>query len=308
MRAQDPEFSQFYANPMYTNPAFAGSECGRIAMAYRMQYYGLPGGYLTYNGSYDQRVDKINGGFGVMFTNDQAGEGLLTANHFNLVYAYELHTIKGVSFRFGIQGGFFQKSLQWDKLHWGDQILPQLGFVNPTNESRIEANVIGANFSSGALMYSKRFYVGFACHNITQPYESFLSGPAGISTSLPRRYTLHGGLIIPLDNNKEPESTFSPNILIMSQGNFSQVNLGFYLNRGPLVAGLWYRQTVPNGDALIALMGFRQGDFKFGYSIDLTTSALRSAGKTAHELTAIYTFCNPREIKKPWKKLVCPTF
>ena len=157
LKAQDPEFSQFYANPMYTNPAFAGSECGRIATAYRMQYYGLPGGFVTFNGSYDQRNDKIHGGLGIMFTNDKSGEGLLTANHVNAIYAYELNTKKDISFRFGIQGGFFQKSLQWDKLRWGDQILAQLGFVNPTNEPRIDAAVIAANFSAGTLMYSKKF-------------------------------------------------------------------------------------------------------------------------------------------------------
>ena len=114
LKAQDPEFSQFYANPMYTNPAFAGSECGRIALAYRMQYYGLPGGFVTFNGSYDQRVKEIGGGFGIMFTNDKAGEGVLTANHVNAAYAYELATESGVNFRFGVQAGFYQKSLQWD--------------------------------------------------------------------------------------------------------------------------------------------------------------------------------------------------
>jgi type IX secretion system PorP/SprF family membrane protein len=308
LKAQDPEFSQFYANPMYTNPAFAGSECGRIALAYRMQYYGLPGGFVTFNGSYDQRSEKIHGGFGLMFTNDIAGEGVLTANHVNAVYAYELPTKLGITFRFGMQAGFFQKSLQWDKLRWGDEILPQLGFVLPTGETRAVANVIGANFSSGVLMYSNKFYLGFACHNITEPYQSFLSGPPGIGTSIPRRFTLHGGLMIPLDNKSDGESSFSPNILIMSQGMFSQVNVGFYLNRGPLVAGLWFRQTIPNKDALIVLIGFRQGDFKFGYSIDLTTSDLKGAGKTAHELTATYQFCHSKPTKPIWKEPKCPIF
>jgi type IX secretion system PorP/SprF family membrane protein len=308
VKAQDPEFSQFYANPIYTNPAFAGNECGRIALAYRMQYYALPGGFVTFSGSFDQRSDKIHGGYGIIFTNDKAGEGLLTCNTANFLYAYVLPIKRNLFMRFGIQGGFFQKSLQWDKLRWGDMIIPQRGFVIPTNETRITANVIGANFSSGVLLYTDRFYLGFACHNITQPYQSFLTGPPEIGTSIPRRYTLHGGLVIPLDNKKEPESTFSPNILIMSQGKFNQANLGFYLNRGPLVTGLWLRQTTENTDALIALLGFRQGDFKFGYSIDFTTSKLNSAGKTAHEFTASYAFFNSRPRPPRWKEPVCPTF
>jgi type IX secretion system PorP/SprF family membrane protein len=307
LKAQDPEFSQFYANPMYTNPAFAGSECGRIALAYRMQYYGLPGGFITFNGSYDQRVREIGGGFGIMFTNDKAGEGVLTANHVNAAYAYELETGGDVNIRFGVQAGFFQKSLQWDKLRWGDQIIAQLGFVNPTNETRIDKAVVAANFGAGTLIYSRKFYAGFACHNITEPSQSFFGG-SGEGTTLPRRFTVHGGLVIPLDDKREPEATFSPNILIMSQAKFSQVNVGFYINKGPLVAGLWFRQTVPNSDALIALIGFRQGDFKFGYSADFTVSNLRSAGKTAHELTATYQFCNQRVHTRRYKPIKCPGF
>ncbi len=307
LQAQDPEFSQFYANPMYTNPAFAGSECGRIALAYRMQYYGLPGGFVTFNGSYDQRSREIGGGFGFMFTNDKAGEGVLTANHVNAAYAYELETESGVNFRFGVQAGFFNKSLQWDKLRWGDQIIAQLGFVNPTNETRIDKAVTSANFAAGFLVYSKKFYAGFACHNLTEPAQSFFDA-TGPGTTLPRRLTVHGGLVIPLDDKKEPDATFSPNILIMSQGKFNQVNVGFYLNKGPLVAGLWFRQTAPNSDALIALIGFRQGDFKFGYSADFTVSNLRSAGKTAHELTATYQFCNERTKRIRYRALKCPGF
>ena len=34
--AQDPEFTQFYANPLYLNPAFAGTaRCPRLVMNYR---------------------------------------------------------------------------------------------------------------------------------------------------------------------------------------------------------------------------------------------------------------------------------
>ena len=42
VKAQDPEFTQFYANPLYLNPAFAGSaRCPRIVMNYRNQWPGM---------------------------------------------------------------------------------------------------------------------------------------------------------------------------------------------------------------------------------------------------------------------------
>ena len=42
--AQDPEFTQFYANPLYLNPAFAGSShCPRMNLNYRNQWPALQG-------------------------------------------------------------------------------------------------------------------------------------------------------------------------------------------------------------------------------------------------------------------------
>ena len=46
--AQDPEFTQFYANPLYLNPAFAGTaRSPRINLNYRNQWPGLSGTYVT---------------------------------------------------------------------------------------------------------------------------------------------------------------------------------------------------------------------------------------------------------------------
>src|SRR4051812_14773105 len=80
--AQDPEFTQFYANPLYLNPAFAGStRCPRIALNYRNQWPALSGTYVTYSASYDQYVDALGGGIGLLVLNDKAGEGTLSTSN-----------------------------------------------------------------------------------------------------------------------------------------------------------------------------------------------------------------------------------
>ncbi|MFM7667320.1 MAG: type IX secretion system membrane protein PorP/SprF, partial [Bacteroidota bacterium] len=43
-QAQDPTFTQFYANPVYLNPALAGSHgCPRLASNYRNEWPQLTG-------------------------------------------------------------------------------------------------------------------------------------------------------------------------------------------------------------------------------------------------------------------------
>src|SRR5690606_27230107 len=72
--AQDPQFTQFYANPLYLNPAFAGTaRCPRVVMNYRNQWPALTGTFVTTSASYDQHVDGMMGGLGRLVTHDQAG-------------------------------------------------------------------------------------------------------------------------------------------------------------------------------------------------------------------------------------------
>ena len=71
---QDPQFTQFYANPLYLNPAFAGSYgCPRFNMNYRNEWPSLSSNYVTYSVSYDQYFKNISGGIGVIATHDQQG-------------------------------------------------------------------------------------------------------------------------------------------------------------------------------------------------------------------------------------------
>ena len=82
---QDPHFTQFYANPLYLNPAFAGvKQCPKVNVNYRNQYPSL-GVYQTYSASYDQYVDRLNGGVGVLIMQDEAANGALSLTEASLI-------------------------------------------------------------------------------------------------------------------------------------------------------------------------------------------------------------------------------
>jgi type IX secretion system PorP/SprF family membrane protein len=81
VNSQDLHFTQFYANPLYLNPAYAGSvRCPRFVANYRNQWPGLAGNFVTYSASFDRHLDDLNGGIGVMFTSDRAGQNSIGSN------------------------------------------------------------------------------------------------------------------------------------------------------------------------------------------------------------------------------------
>ncbi len=297
--AQDPGFSQFYANPLYLNPAFAGTaKCPRILMNYRNQWPGIDNSFITTSASYDQHFDAINGGLGLLILNDRTGEGVLNTTNVCLMYSYQLEVNRRFSIKFGAQGTYMQRSVDTDNLRFGDMIDPRRGFVNLTNEPIISESTSYFDASAGILGFSEKFYFGLAVHHLTEPEESFLGRPS----PLPRKYTAHIGAVLPFGIRAE-DMSWSPNILFQQQGNFQHINLGVYANKGPLVLGLWHRI----GDSFIGLVGIETDQFKFGYSYDITTSTLSNKAAGSHEISMrINLPCPPRKVK--FKTISCPSF
>jgi type IX secretion system PorP/SprF family membrane protein len=302
VKAQDPQFTQFYANPLYLNPAFAGVvRCPRFILNYRNQWPNIPGNYITYSASYDQHIDALNGGIGVLVTNDVAGQGTLNTLNFSGIYSYHLEVNRNFSIKAGFQATYAQRTLDWSKLTFGDQIDRRYGFIYNTNEVFGPNSVNYVDFSAGMIGYSERFFFGFAAHHLTQPDQSFLVP----SSRLPMKITAHAGASIPLTRKTRfnDPAKISPNILFQQQQDFRQINVGMYFQKSPFVAGLWYR----NKDAFIALVGIQQGLFKFGYSYDVTVSRLTNTTGGAHEISvSMQVDCKPK--KKRFRTINCPSF
>ena len=96
--AQDPTFTQFYSNPIYLNPAFAGSHgCPRFGLNYRNEWPSLTGNYVTYSAAYDQYFKNISGGIGVLVTHDEQGSGTIQTSMLGLIYSYHLKVTRKFS-------------------------------------------------------------------------------------------------------------------------------------------------------------------------------------------------------------------
>lgn len=295
---QDPSFSQFYANRLYLNPAFAGtSNCPKLTLNYRNQWPGIDNSFITYAASFDQQVDAINGGIGVQLISDRAGEGVLSTTSASFMYSYEFKLNRKFSIRAGFQATAVQRAIDVSNLRFGDMIDARRGFVYQSQEPITNDNVLYPDFSFGMLGFSEKTYFGFSVHHLTAPDEGFME-----FSQLDRRFTGHFGAVFPFGIRAE-DMTWSPNAIYQQQGEFQELSLGVYVTKGPLVLGVWHRIE----DSFIALLGIEKDQFKIGYSYDLTTSQLTGQTSGSHEISLSYVFpCKPKKTR--FETISCPSF
>ncbi|MEN9346762.1 MAG: hypothetical protein RLZZ77_273 [Bacteroidota bacterium] len=308
-QAQDPEFTQFYANPLYLNPAFAGTaRCPRAVINYRNQWPSLSGTFVTTSASYDQHVETIQGGLGIMFLNDRAAQSTLTTNAISGIYSYQQPISRKFSVKAGLQATYFQKSLDWSKLTFGDMIDARKGFIYETNDvARGNGKVNNIDFSAGLLGFSEKVFGGIAVHHLNEPNESLIVG----TSRLPMKFTAHAGAVIPIQKKRrDAQASLSPNVLYRRQGEFQQLNLGMYVNKGPIVAGVWFRGLLfgqTYRDSFITTIGIQTDVLRFGYSYDVTISQLTPSTGGSHEISLGINFdCRPKKPK--FRQIQCPSF
>lgn len=284
LKAQDPVFSQFYATPLAINPAFAGTTLmPRLAANYRNEWpshsdAGVTA-YATYAFSYDQFISPFNSGIGMLVMTDDAGGGLLKTSSVNLTYAYRVSVNNEFGMKLGIQAGFRQLRLDWDRLIFLDQLDPLTGPFdpsgnpNPTQEIPPES-LTNSQFDIGAglLIYTPKFYGGVGLHHLTTPSESFIRSGTGLTEGLPLRLSIQAGVELTLlpGNNRAPSMLIAPSLLFVKQGDQGQINVGANLSRGPFSLGGYYRHAFTNSDAVIGAISFQYEVFKVGYSYDFT--------------------------------------
>ncbi len=292
--AQDPIYSQYYAAPLQLNPAFAGNTDYPLFHAnYRLQWPSIAQAYTTYSATYDQYFDRTSSGLGFTVLSDDAGNGILKNVKLAGIYSYRIRFNDDYNLKIGLEAGYIQTRLDWDKLLFSDQIDPATGVITsggtviPSTETQPEQLSNGVlDVSTGLLFYNPLYYVGISFKHLNTPQNGFL-GSSDSFVGLPTRISLHGGLQINFDRgNKKDEGSFiSPNVLLLKQGGFHQMNVGSYGSFKNLLLGIWYRTTFNNSDAVIFTAGAKLETIKLQYSYDYTISELGIDTGGTHEIS-----------------------
>lgn len=301
--AQDVEFSQFYANKIYLSPAFAGSDYEpRIAFGYRNQWPELNSAYISYSVAYDQYISGIGGGVGFHLMQDEQGDGTLSTTTASAMYAYTLRISRNLLVKAGFQFSFIERKLNESNFIYPDQTDEFYinGLINPlTGEGAIDhLNQDYVDFSSGIIASYKNWFFGFAAHHLTEPDQSYKEESS--YSKLPRKYTLHCGVNVPVFRNGLHQSDFSlaPNFLYRQQGVNKQLNYGLYLSKGSIIYGMWYRDNLElEYDAIILQLGVIRDWWQISYSYDKTVSKLIHTNTGAHEIAFLMRLKNTRNRK-----------
>lgn len=312
---QDPQYSQFYANPSYINPGFVGTAVQhRFVANYRNQWPSIPGAFVSYNISYDNNFKEAKSGLGLYLSHDKAGSGGLTYTKLAGQYAYEIKLNRTTFIRPAVEYGMVWRYIDRSRLTFGDQLVRGGSFA--TFEFVEDQRINFFDIGTGAIVYTPRFWGGMSFHHINTPNQSLLGeiGP------LPMKFGLQAGVRLPIKDffGRHNDNFFVPALHYKSQGKFDQFDVGFYFERNPMTFGIWYR-GIPglkayepgyaNNDALVILVGVRAKKVKIGYTYDITFSRLINHTAGAHEISIVYEYASLQEtLSRTSRKIACPKF
>ena len=314
--AQDSRFSQFYAAPLYTNPAFTGATIEhRFSMNYRHQWPNIPGAFDTYHASYDYNASEINAGFGLILNREDAGSFGLTTNQIAVSYAYRFRLNRNTFLSPGVKFGYVSKGVDFSKLVFNDQ-LESNSATTLDVDAFADRNINYVNIDFGGLLFSENYWVGFSASHLNRPNQSLLQGNS--VAQVPIKYNFQAGYKFSFSGTtvkKRNAKDITAAILYEAQEQFDQLDLGVYYNHEPFLFGFWYRGLpliqsygVPQGnDALIVLIGYSmpEPNLRIGYSYDFTISRLASNTAGAHEISVVYEVASKKK-KRIGRKFIVP--
>jgi type IX secretion system PorP/SprF family membrane protein len=319
--AQDLHFSQFFNNPLLTNPANTGfipDADYRLGASYRNQYSNIMSvPYKTMSIYGDAQVfrDKLETGWmglGGVILHDVAGSGSLTSTKIYGSVAY--HQMLGLSslLTAGFNVGWANKRIDQSKLTYPDQF-DGIFFDGtlPTSVQLMNNSVSYFDMQAGlnyAYFPTKDIYInaGYSIQHVNQPKETFFEDNGNSRIAMRHIGFLNG--IFKMND----DVILNPNMYYTTQAESRELVLGMnaaYNLSGDgskqLIGGLYYRYQ----DAFVPMVGLEINNIRFTFSYDVTTSSLRNFNNSfgASEFNLLKKgFYN--EYNGDRKESLCPTF
>lgn len=305
--AQDPNFSQYFNNPLYSNPAYSGLTKGlKARMNYRRQWVKIPGDFDNYNFSMDIADRDIPGagGLGFILNSDKRGIGYIKTLTVGIAPSVRIPLASNFIMQAAPLISYVRKEINWDDLIFSGQLHDIQGNVNPsTFTPPLENSLSYPDFSFGLLFQvhgdNTTATFGGAAHHITRPNQSFFEQNA----LMQRRYVGHGDIIFDIGDYKgyfkrKVSFKLNPGVIYQYQATMSLYSIGMNLYVTNLYFGMWYRNETLEYDVysdLVLLAGVlipfgEQSRLKMMYSYDMQINAAQAFTGPSHEISLVFEF------------------
>ena len=276
---QDPQFSQNWLNQLTVNPGFAGSSGPvNVSILNRFQWVGFPGAPVTtvFNADASLHLIGKNDGVGLSIMNDVIGFEKNVSVSLNYSWRTELGKGKIGS---GVSLGLMNKNLNFDMTGVDGSDL-----VNLSDPSLPQGKVSGvmADIGLGLFYNDENLELAISGKHLNRP--SFNFDQTGKYTLL-RSYYISGRYTAQMaDDRLEAQ----PSIFFKTDPASWQADLNMtFLYDKRYWGGIGYRI----GDAVIITFGTELWNgIKFGYSYDVSISALSRYNSGSHEFYLAYSF------------------
>lgn len=292
---QDPQFSLYMYNPLYYNPAAAGSEgVSRMQITHRTQYLGYQptiasdgGAQSTQLISFNMPLAKIKSGIGIHAFNDKLGA--IVNQAVQVSYAYRM-TLKNGTLALGVQAGMYNRGINYGELFRpgepGDPAIP----TGRVSQAR-------PDFSAGVYYNTTDYWLGVSMTHLNAASYTLITDRS--TDPLDRTVNVTAGyrLGIGYDIDVQPSVLVQYSTAGQVKASTITANLvGTYDNR--IWAGVGYRL----GDAIMATAGInlmRNNALRIGYALDLVAGGTQIKSLTSHEILVGYALPAPDARKKP---------
>jgi len=276
---QDAGFSMYFFNPVYINPAYAGSrELISGSLVHRSQWVNMPDAPTSQSLSIHSAIPNSRIGLGFQAYNDKIGP--MKNSGLSLTFAYHLPVSDDAKLSFGISGMANNISIAINKINIDDKNDPS--YTNNSSSS------IVTDGSAGLYFYKKRFYAGLSATHLLQTKFGLTDISGANNAKFFRQYYLTSGIVLPINTQVD----FRPSILVKyvkAVPALGEVDAAFIFYQ-KLILGAGFRTgkgiNMKGTDNMV--IGFLQfhitNYFNVGYSFDYYVNRTGTYNSGTHEV------------------------
>jgi len=270
---QTPLYSLFAYNKFVINPAYAGVDDYFQAYANsRYQFVGIENAPVTTSLSLYGPHNNLPMGLGGLVYNDS--QGALSKFAVYGAYSYSINITRTLELSFGLLGGFMQHTVDLTKVTF---------LQNEYNFDEQVYNSIKPDATFALYVHDKDLYAGISFEQLFGNKIQVVHDSLFIKNETQNKLNSHisvlGGYTYSLSN----EVTVEPHAIVRKTARTPmQIEAGAHISYNSIA---WLGFHVRTGGACVMYMAYNYRNIvQFGYSYDLTYSALRKDTFGSHEI------------------------